>query len=158
MDNDRNPAFVYEFYLCLRTLCQDLFMARTRQEAAGPATPPAVTHPLQSQFAQASLAERIGLVSAAVDLSVPLAAPSLTQAKFASVLSAAELHAADAGTTRGALATPSSATSHAEATRDADLLELIATARHEQSLASGHAARPALAEKRKHLQAQLEAD
>lgn len=171
LDNDRNPSFVHEFYLCLRAICQDLFMTRARHDQGGaPASAPAAgvaaaaaaaAHPLHAQFAKAGVEERIGLVNAAVDLAVPAPlGPAAMHTKYGGLLSVAELQAtataavAAASPARATAAPPSGSTP--ATAQDDQLLDLVATARQEIDVDTPAAARQALAERRKMLEANLE--
>lgn len=155
MDDDRNTAFVFEFYSCLRAICQDLFMARARSDGAA-AMP--TSHPMHAQFAKATPDEKIALVNTAVDLAVdsPVLA-SAARARYGGVLSAAQLQATVASPASSASASAETfGAPHTALAADAQLLSLVATARQELDVGTADPARQALADRRKMLEAQLE--
>lgn len=91
MNDDRNPAFVREFYSTLRCICHDLFMARAR-----PSNVDAATHPLASLLGKGTAEERTTIVHDLIDLRTETSAdsPADTAAKYGGFLSAAALQKA----------------------------------------------------------------
>jgi hypothetical protein len=149
MDDDRNPAFVKEFYAALRSICQDLFMARAR-----PVMGSTAAHPLESVFNKTSAEERPAFVNELIDLYHDPEAVVEPKSKYAGFLSAAELQKSlgDPAPTRDA------ATLAVDSAADRDLQEWVALLRTEADLTERlkSVSSPALRERLRLCQAQKE--